>query len=123
MAMNDHKTARYRIIADAGGNRYRFYCDASGMAVCTTKPIRADTREEELRLAWETEGRQYFNRCTKCGRWISDKMYNADVLQCVDCAPWQNKPNYCAHCGEKITDSDVFCRKCGVRLRYGEVTA
>jgi len=123
MAMNEHKTAKYKIIADSGGSRYRFYCDASGMVVCTTKPIRADTQEKELRIAWETEGKQYFNRCSKCGKWICDQMYNADTLQCVDCAPWEEKPNYCAHCGKKIPASDIYCQRCGSRLRYGEVIA
>ena len=52
------KTAAYRIITDAGGNRYRFFCDLSGAAMCTTEPVYAQTQEEELMLAWESEGRQ-----------------------------------------------------------------
>ena len=60
MAMKDHATAKYRVIADSGGSRYRFFCDVSGMALCTTKPIRENTQEEELKTAWETEGRQHF---------------------------------------------------------------
>ena len=121
MAMKDHATAKYRVIADSGGSRYRFFCDVSGMALCTTKPIRGNTQEEELKTAWETEGRQHFNRCAKCGKWVSDPMYNADTLQCVDCAPWQEKPNYCSHCGIAISLSDRYCNACGTRLRYGEV--
>ena len=121
MAMKEHATAKYRIIADSGGSRYRFFCDVSGMMLCTTKPVRGDTQEEELKMAWETEGKQHFNRCGKCGKWVSDPMYNADMLQCVDCAPWQEKPNYCTHCGKKISGNDRFCEACGARLRYGEV--
>ena len=121
MAMKDHATAKYRVIADSGGSRYRFFCDVSGMALCTTKPIRGNTQEEELKTAWETEGRQHFNRCAKCGKWVSDPMYNADTLQCVDCAPWQEKPNYCSHCGKPISDCARYCGACGIRLRYGEV--
>lgn len=122
MAMkDDHMTAKYRVIADSGGSRYRFFCDVSGMALCTTGPIRGDTQEEELKIAWETEGRQHFNRCSKCGKWVSDPMYNADMLQCVDCAPWQKKPNYCSHCGIPIAPFDRYCNACGTRLRYGEV--
>ena len=121
MAMKDHATAKYRVIADSGGSRYRFFCDVSGMALCTTKPIRGNTQEEELKTAWETEGRQHFNRCAKCGKWVSDPMYNADTLQCVDCAPWQEKPNYCSHCGKPISHSTRYCSACGTRLRYGEV--
>ena len=121
MAMKEHATAKYRIIADSGGSRYRFFCDVSGMMLCTTKPVRGDTQEEELKMAWETEGKQHFNRCGKCGKWVSDPMYNADMLQCVYCAPWQEKPNYCTHCGKKISGNDRFCEACGARLRYGEV--
>ena len=121
MAMKDHATAKYRVIADSGGSRYRFFCDVSGMALCTTKPIRGNTQEEELKTAWETEGRQHFNRCAKCGKWVSDPMYNADTLQCVDCAPWQEKPNYCSHCGKPISHSTRYCSACGTRLHYGEV--
>ena len=52
--MNKEKTiATYKIVADAGGNIYKFYCDLSGALVCTTKPYKADTPEEELQLAWE----------------------------------------------------------------------
>jgi len=121
MAIKDHTTAKYKIIADSGGSRYRFFCDLSGMALCTTDPVRADTQQQELKMAWEKEGKQYFNRCAKCGKWVSDPMFNADVLQCVDCAPWQEKPNYCIHCGKEISGTDRFCNACGTRLRYGEV--
>ena len=121
MAMNERRTAGYKIITDSGWNRYRFFCDLSGMALCTTGPIRGNTQDEELQIAWLTEGKQYFNRCTGCGKWVSDLMYNADTLQCVDCTPWQQKPNYCIRCGKKIPTSDTFCRMCGSRLFYGEV--
>ncbi len=123
MANNNHATAKYKIIADSGGNRYRFFCDCSGMIVCTTNPIRAETQEAELKLAWDTEGKQHFNLCSKCGKHVSDAMYNIDTGECVDCSVWEEKPNYCAHCGKKIPTSDTFCRKCGTRLRYGEVIA
>jgi len=121
MVLSDHPTATYRILADSGGSRYRFFCDASGMALCTTRPIRADTQKEELQIAWKSEGKQHFNRCTKCGRWVSDPMYNADMLQCVDCAPWKQAPKYCTHCGKSIPANDRFCRACGSPLDFGEV--
>lgn len=42
--MNKEKTIdTYKIVADAGGNIYKFYCDLSGALVCTTKPYKADT--------------------------------------------------------------------------------
>ncbi len=112
MAGKDHATAKYRVIADSGGSRYRFFCDASGMMLCTTGPVRGATQEEELRLAWEKEGRRYFNRCAKCGRWVGDPMFNADLLQCVDCAPWQSSPNFCSRCGRRIPEPDRRCGAC-----------
>ena len=121
MTTKSQETARYRIIADSGGNRYRFFCDVSGMVLCTTNTIHGNTQEEELLTAWETEGRRHFNRCGKCSRWVSDPMYNADTLQCVDCAPWEGKPNFCSHCGKRILVSARFCPSCGTKLRYKEV--
>ncbi len=111
-------TAPYRIIADAGGNRYRFFCSLSGAAMLTTNPVCAESPSEELRLAWESEGRQHFNRCARCGRWVSGVMYNADVLQCVECAPWETRPNYCPQCGKRVPFSDNFCHNCGTKLQY-----
>lgn len=121
MTKSFKSTARYITIPSLEGNRFRFFCDISGANVCTTKPIRAGTMEEELKIAWETEGKQKFNFCEKCRRYVSDAMYNADVFQCVDCAPWENPPNFCTHCGEKISIRENYCRKCGNRLLYGEV--
>ena len=114
------KTAPYKIIADAGGSRYRFFCALSGAAMVTTQPIRADTQEEELKLAWQQSGREHFNRCTKCGKWVSGVMYNAEVLKCVECAPWEDHPDYCPKCGKKVPSFDEFCRMCGTKLQYRE---
>ena len=48
------KTATYRVLTDSGGDRiFRFYCDISGELCCVTKPIRADTEEAALEIAWE----------------------------------------------------------------------
>lgn len=114
---------RYRIVPDRGGNRYLFFCDASGALGCTTNPIRAATAQEELRLAWEQEGKRQFNLCHKCGKWVIDSMFNADVLQCVDCAPWENRPRFCTRCGCAVPLEDSFCGKCGAKLQYSEVCA
>ncbi|MBQ7792875.1 MAG: zinc-ribbon domain-containing protein [Clostridia bacterium] len=119
MEQNRHKTARYKVISDTGGVRFKFYCEASGAAVCITKQCYPAETEEELLQAWETEGKQQFNRCHKCGRWICNAMYNADTLECVDCSPWEEHPRYCPHCGSKVKSADVFCNRCGVRLMYG----
>lgn len=113
----ENTTARYKVISDAGGNRYRFFCERSGMAMVTTKPFHAGASEEELRLAWESEGRQHFNRCGRCGKWVSDAMFNLDVSECVICTPWEEPSVYCPHCGAKTLPSDDFCRGCGARLQ------
>ena len=60
------RTASYKIIAKDGGRRYRFFCDASGMAMVTTGPYRCDDMEEELDKAWQKEGREQFNLCHQC---------------------------------------------------------
>lgn len=46
-----HKTARYKVIADSGGNRYSFFCDITGALLHTTDPIQAETQEQELETA------------------------------------------------------------------------
>jgi len=82
--------------------------------------VNGNTLEEEVLLAWE-EGKNYFNHCHKCGRWVSDVMYNPDVCECVDCVPWEENPRYCSQCGVKIPMNTTFCSECGTRLRYREV--
>ena len=116
--MNRVSTAKYRIMSDAGGNRYRFYCDASGALVCTTKPYHAETPEQELHLAWEREGSQVFNRCNKCGKYVIDAMFNAEVLECVECAPFEGDSAFCKTCGAKIETPGRYCPSCGSLLVY-----
>ena len=48
-------------------------------------------------------------RCEKCGRWISDAMFNSEVHECVKCAPWENYPRYCPQCGIRILDIQKNC--------------
>lgn len=117
--MDKKKTARYKVSSDPGGTRYSFYCDLSGALLCVSKPSHTDSAESGLMLAWETEGRKYFQFCHKCGRWVMDAMFNADALECVSCAPWENTPQFCKFCGTKVTASDSVCPKCGNRLIYG----
>ena len=93
------------------------------MLLVTTEPICRETPEEELEAAWKEQGLKHFNQCEKCGRWVCDPMYNVDVMHCVDCTPWENKPKFCPRCGIKVGISDVYCRKCGIRLQYREVVA
>ena len=121
--MEKHKTAAYKVIEKDGGRCYRFFCEASGMAMVTTRVYRGVPAADEAETAWTGEGREHFNLCHKCGKWVCDAMYNADVMHCADCTPWENKPKYCSLCGIKVAISDIFCRKCGARLQYREVSA
>ena len=122
MTEQKYKTARYKAIVDVAGSRYSFFCGLSGAVVCTTPLIRKNTQEEELKIAWEEHGRHHFNQCQQCGKWVCNVMYNPDVLKCVACAPIEQQPNYCQYCGVPVSANDQFCRQCGARLMYGEVT-
>lgn len=121
MSQITHKIAVYKKISLPKGNKYRFYCSLSGALVCETEVICMESDTAELEFAWEEIGKRHFNQCHKCGKWVSNVMFNADVLQCVDCAPWENQPNFCSRCGCRVSIEDIFCKKCGIRLRYGEV--
>lgn len=112
------RTATYRIVADAGGNCYKFYCDVSGAHVCTSNPYKADAPEEELMLAWENEGKAYFNLCHKCGKWVISAVYNPEVFECTDCAPFEHETRYCKFCGAKVWADVRFCPVCNKILHY-----
>ena len=117
--MNTEKTiATYKILSHADGNIYKFYCDLSGALVCTTKPYKADTPKDELQLAWEQEAKQHFNFCHKCGKQVSNVMFNVDVLECVECAPFETEAKFCKNCGAKIEDPTRLCPACGKPLVY-----
>ena len=113
------KTANFRVLPEGDEVRYQFFCALSGAHACTTRPILADTPELALELAWETEGKHYFNHCSKCGNWVIDAMFNVDVLECVDCAPYEGVPLYCKFCGAKVdTKGSDKCGECGALLIY-----
>jgi len=113
--------AKHRVLHGAEGIQVRFFCDLSGAAVCTIPMTGQGSREEEIRRIWQISGKNRFNYCKRCGKWVSDSMFNPDVCCCVDCIPWEEEPNYCLRCGERIEEGDRYCRHCGERLRYGEV--
>ena len=119
MINEKHKTAAYKIIPSQGGNRYSFFCELSGMLVCTSGTYYADNPEKELLTAWESEGKYNFNVCHRCGRWVDSIVYNPDMLMCVNCAPLEEGAKYCKHCGAKANNGDINCFVCGKKLLYG----
>ena len=114
-----NKTASFKINKTPSGNIYEFFCDLSHALVYSSEPIRADNPEEELMRAWGEGGKEYFNRCQKCGRWVIDAMYNPDVWSCVQCVPIEDYPDYCPVCGTKTQELSNFCHVCGAKLFYG----
>lgn len=120
--MPKNNVASYKSVSDNGGYRFLFYCDISEAHVCTTKEIYyADTEEGALLCAWEAEGRRHFNKCRKCGKWVIDAAYNAEVLECVECAPYEAEPKYCKNCGAALETDGKSCPVCGKSLIYGGV--
>ena len=117
--MPENRTAKHKIVTDGSGYRFIFYCDVSDAHVCTTGQIyQGDSEEEALLAAWQAEGREHFNRCHKCGKWVVDALYNVEVLECVECMPYACEPNYCKSCGRKVDHHDGNCRFCGKPLVY-----
>ncbi len=112
------KTATYKILSDSGGHRYCFYCDVTGAFVCMTEPYNAPSPEEELELAWENEGKRHFNICQRCGKWVIDAVYNPEVFECTDCAPFECEISYCKFCGAKVESDVRFCPVCNKKLHY-----
>ena len=117
--MKGKMTANYKVQQTSNGNKYQFFCDLSDALVCTTAPVKADTPEKELMLAWNAYAKVHFNKCHKCGRWIINEMYNPDVLTCVECTPIEDYPEFCTKCGAKTTNPSYYCHMCGARLLYG----
>lgn len=137
----EKRIADYKIIKDKDGNRYKFYCELSGALVCTSDVYAADTPEEELWLAWENEGKKAFNPCHKCGKLVADVVFNVEVLQCVECAPFETnamgdteelryknmesfgfgpnimrKTKVCTKCGQMVKRRMKNCPACSEKL-------
>ena len=116
--MGIRKTASYKIISGDDGDRCQFLCDLSGAVGFTTKPLKNPSSAAELAQVWDTEGRRHFNLCHRCGKWCIDEMYNVEVLECVECAPYEDTPRYCKYCGVKIDVPMRKCPDCGKKLIY-----
>lgn len=116
--MVNNKTADFKAAADQAGLRFMFYCQLSGAHVFTTKGIYPGKPEEALLLAWQTEGCKHFNLCRRCGKWVIDAVFNAEVLECVECAPYEAEPKFCKTCGTKIETPVKNCQHCGNKLIY-----
>ena len=101
------ETADYTISLEPDGYYVRFYCAVSGALLCAVGPVREGPQGAALETAWQTEGRSHFNQCHRCGRWVSDVMYNADALECVECAPWKLPLYFCPECGAGIPAPDA----------------
>lgn len=117
--MKEKNTANYKRQQTPIGNKYQFFCDLSDALICTTAPVKADTPDEELLLAWNTYAKVHFNKCHKCGKWVINEMYNPDVLNCVLCTPIEEYPAFCPKCGVKTADPSFYCHMCGTKLLYG----
>lgn len=108
----------YKTAREGDGVRYKFLCELSEAAVCTTEAYEAPTVEEGALLAWEKEGRSHFNYCKRCSRYVSDAMFNVEVLECVACAPYEAEARYCKSCGAKVSDPKRPCSECQRPLVY-----
>lgn len=101
------ETADYTVSAGPDGYCFRFYCAVSGALPCVAGPIRKGSQDTTLETAWQTVGRSHFNQCHRCGRWVSDVMYNVGALECVECAPWKLPLYFCPECGAGIPAPDT----------------
>ncbi len=112
------RTAEYQVIPDGDGSRYSFFCGVTGARFCTERAYRADSPGQELLLAWENEGRGHFNLCRRCGRWVVDVAYNPEVLECVECAAFEDEARFCKTCGARVPAKARICPACGASLYY-----
>lgn len=108
----------YKTVCDKDGIRYRFLCELSEAVVCTTEPYSTVSPEEGALLAWMREGRSHFNHCKRCSRYVSDAMFNVEVLECVACAPFEAEAKYCKSCGARVSDPKSPCPECNNPLVY-----
>lgn len=116
--MNKKLTAAYQIIQEETGSRYHFRCGVTGARFTNNRTYHAQTPQQELLLAWQTEGRSHFNQCQRCGNWVVDAAYNPLVLECVVCAPFEEEARFCPSCGARVLPQSRLCPQCGASLYY-----
>lgn len=116
-------TARYQTIGDGDKRRYCFFCDITGAQVCTQNAYPSDDVHNGAMLAWEREGRNHFNLCHRCGRWVVDAAYNPQVLECIQCATFEYQARFCKFCGTRVSETDRVCPNCKNPLYYEGVDA
>lgn len=122
-SMGKKMIADHQLIPEETGNRYSFLCGVTGAKFPTTRIYHADTPQQELQLAWQSEGRQHFNQCQRCGKWVVDVAYNPEVLECVVCAPFEPDVHYCRSCGVRAPAQARLCPVCNAPLYYEGVGA
>lgn len=116
--MDKNTTAAYHKTPEKTGNRYHFRCAVTGAQFSTVQTYQAATPRQEPLLAWQTEGRNHFNQCQRCGRWVFDVAYNPEVLECIACAPFECEARYCKFCGARVPAERRTCPTCGRPLYY-----
>jgi hypothetical protein len=78
-------TARYTMIGEDGGFRFRFYCQLCEEGHLTGL-ISAGSFDEAFQIAC-SQAKRHFNGCHRCGKWVCDAHYNEDEMMCSNCAP------------------------------------
>lgn len=121
--MDKRNTACYEALkAEDGRNRYCFFCGVTGGRFSTEQTYLEQTPQQELLAAWQREGRAHFNQCRKCGRWVFDAAYNPEVLECIECAPFELEARFCKFCGARVPVGSRTCPACGKMLYYEGVS-
>ena len=96
------------------GKRCTFFCELTGVRVCTTEPVYGKDPHRALQIA-QGKAKTHFNRCPGCGRWVCDNAFNMDEGKCVECAPFTRQPIYCTQCGAMLKADSCCCLRCGYR--------
>ena len=79
------------IIGTAGGSAYEVQRAVGGKA-----------HDDAIAVAVQ-EGKQLFKQCTRCGKWVCGQVcFNAQVGQCMDCAPSYQNELAASHAHAKV---------------------